>query len=120
MQEVKQNKFADGRHRRREGHDVLFIFDSPYGSIALDKDSLDSSLELGALTRRRFSKSEGVLVTAPSEPLLDANAAAEVLSLKPTWLLQQARERRLPHYRFGKYIRFDPNQLREAMEVKPW
>ena len=46
-----------------------------------------------------------------ASPLLDANAAARLLGVPPRWLLAQARDRRVPHQRLGRYVRFDPDEL---------
>lgn len=43
--------------------------------------------------------------------LLDADATALRLSVDRSWLLRGARERRLPFYRLGKYVRFDPEEI---------
>jgi excisionase family DNA binding protein len=44
-------------------------------------------------------------------PLIDAKAAGELLGVPHTWLLAQARERRIPHHRLGHYVRFNPEDL---------
>ena len=44
--------------------------------------------------------------------LIDAKAASRLLGVPHTWLLAQARERRIPHHRLGHYVRFDPEDLR--------
>ena len=41
-----------------------------------------------------------------AEPLLDANAAAKLLSVRPSWVYDAAREHRIPHLRIGRHIRF--------------
>jgi excisionase family DNA binding protein len=46
-------------------------------------------------------------------PLIDAKAASELLGVPYTWLLAQARERRIPHHRLGHYVRFNPDDLRD-------
>lgn len=46
-------------------------------------------------------------------PLLDAAAAAELLSVPKTWLLAEARAGRVPHIRLGRYVRFDRDELIE-------
>jgi len=43
--------------------------------------------------------------------MLDARAAGQQLGVPPTWLLAQARARKVPHRRFGKYVRFDPSDV---------
>lgn len=37
--------------------------------------------------------------------------AAEALGVDASWLLRGARERTVPHVRFGKYVRFDREEL---------
>lgn len=43
---------------------------------------------------------------ALSEPLLDATAAAELLSVRPSWVYEVVRAGRLPHLKIGRHIRF--------------
>lgn len=43
--------------------------------------------------------------------LIDAKAASKLLGVPYTWLLAQARERKIPHHRLGHYVRFDPDDL---------
>ncbi len=40
------------------------------------------------------------------EPLLDAAAAAELLSVKPSWVYDAARSGSVPHIRIGRHVRF--------------
>lgn len=44
-------------------------------------------------------------------PLLDAKAAAQLLGVPSSWVLAQARADRIPHVRFGRYVRFDGEEL---------
>lgn len=51
----------------------------------------------------------------PAEPpsgLVDADAAADLLGVPKTWVLAQARAERIPYVRLGRYVRFEPDQLR--------
>jgi excisionase family DNA binding protein len=40
------------------------------------------------------------------EPLLDADAVAQLLSVKPSWIYEAVRSRRIPHVKIGRHIRF--------------
>ncbi|HEX3854968.1 MAG TPA: helix-turn-helix domain-containing protein, partial [Polyangiaceae bacterium] len=56
--------------------------------------------------------------------LIDAKAAGKLLGVPYTWLLTQARERKIPHHRLGHYVRFDPDELKQwlsetRIEVDP-
>ncbi|MGA2322126.1 MAG: helix-turn-helix domain-containing protein [Solirubrobacteraceae bacterium] len=54
--------------------------------------------------------------THPFSPLIDAKAASQLLGVPHTWLLAQARERRIPHHRLGHYVRFNPEDLQEWLK----
>jgi excisionase family DNA binding protein len=47
------------------------------------------------------------------EPLLDAAQAAEMLSVRPSWVADAARSGHLPCVRIGKHVRF----LRSDLEA---
>lgn len=49
--------------------------------------------------------------SGPAE-LLDAEGAGLLLDLPKSWLLAEARAGRIPHVRFGRYVRFEPDVLR--------
>jgi excisionase family DNA binding protein len=44
--------------------------------------------------------------------LVDAAAAAALLGVPRSWVLAQARAQRIPHVRLGRYVRFEPDELR--------
>lgn len=48
-----------------------------------------------------------------NEPLLKAEAAAELLAVKPSWIYEAVRDGRLPHVKIGRHIRF----LRSDLEA---
>jgi hypothetical protein len=52
-----------------------------------------------------------------SSHLLDAKAAGELLGVPATWLLAQARKDAVPHFRLGKYVRFDGRDLVRWLET---
>jgi excisionase family DNA binding protein len=57
------------------------------------------------------------------ERLLTAVEAGGLLGVNPRWLLAEARERRVPHHRLGRQVRFSEAQIREilaATEVRPY
>lgn len=45
------------------------------------------------------------------EPLLDAQAAADSLSLHPKTLMRMARKHQVPAFRVGRYWRFRASQI---------
>jgi excisionase family DNA binding protein len=52
----------------------------------------------------------------PPALLLDTEGAAEYLNLPKSWVAAEVRAGRMPHVRFGRYVRFDPNDLRAYVE----
>jgi excisionase family DNA binding protein len=50
---------------------------------------------------------------ALAEPLLDAAAAARLLSVRPSWIYEAVRAGRVPHLKIGRHIRFLRSDLEE-------
>src|SRR5262249_46213386 len=60
----------------------------------------------GALERLQKARLDAV-----TAPLIDAEAAGDLLNVPHTWILEQARHDRIPHVRLGRYVRFDADAL---------
>lgn len=61
--------------------------------------------------------------TIAREPLINAEAAATLLSVPASWVLAEARAGRIPHVRLGKYVRFDADELQAWWMTRrqgPW
>ena len=55
--------------------------------------------------------------------LVDARGAAAMLGVPASWVMAEARADRIPHVRLGRYVRFDPDELREWWRSRrrgPW
>jgi excisionase family DNA binding protein len=52
------------------------------------------------------------------EPLLDSEQVAKILGVEPGYVYSQARAKKIPSVRFGKYRRFCPVQLKKWIERK--
>jgi len=69
----------------------------------------------GMAASRRFERHEEQLELTPrielSEPLLRPEDAAELLSVKVSWIYEACRTGRLPHLRVGKHLRFTRSEL---------
>ena len=101
---------------------TVVVLSSPYGPIALTIDQLHSARargsELGADVRAAdIVRDDASGAERPC--LVDAREVARLFGIAPTWLLQRARERRIPHYRAGKHVRFDPDEVREFLAEMP-
>ena len=46
-------------------------------------------------------------------PLIDAAAAADLLGVPRSWVMDAARHDRIPNIRIGRYRRFDRDELLE-------
>jgi excisionase family DNA binding protein len=56
-------------------------------------------------------------------PLLDAEAAAQLLAVPKSWVLAEARNDRIPHVRLGRYVRFEGDELTAWWQSRrrgPW
>lgn len=48
--------------------------------------------------------------------LLDVDSAASYLGVTPRWVRRAVAERRIPHVKVGRYVRFDPADLKAYLE----
>jgi excisionase family DNA binding protein len=46
-----------------------------------------------------------------TDRFLTADGAAELLNVPASWVLREARHDRIPHFKVGRYVRFDPDEL---------
>ena len=95
----------------------LVVLSTDFGPIAISADEFD-------VARRRADamfagKSNTVTANSANTPLLDAEAIAKLFHLSATWFLARARENQIPHVRIGKYVRFDPYEVRTFLNEKP-
>jgi excisionase family DNA binding protein len=51
------------------------------------------------------------VVTTTRGPLLDVDAVAEALGVTPRHIRRLVAERRIPFFKVGKFVRFDPGAL---------
>lgn len=73
----------------------------------------NGALELEALASALAPLLAAHLAPAPlePEPLIDSDAAGELLGVPASWVRAQARAGRIPHVRLGHYVRFDRAEL---------
>lgn len=98
------------KDEKRSIEETLLIIDTAIGLIALNyKDAIEAQ-----------NRGRSIIDTAPlTEPhvrndeLLDAHSIANRFNMDAAWFLCQARQGRIPHIRMGKYVRFDPTEIRQ-------
>lgn len=95
------------------------VLATPFGPAALTVAELRDGISRASVLLQVdiASSAEG---ETTSERLLDANEAGLLLGVKPSWLLQKVRERRVSCVKLGRYIRFDVKKLIGELEQKPW
>lgn len=99
-------------------HSALIIVDTPFGVAAIAGEQLAAALELASQLTGANGKNP-CQVSNEGVRLMTADAASAVLGVPATWLLQRARERRIPFIQLGKYVRFDVGQIRAEMTKEP-
>lgn len=50
-------------------------------------------------------------------PLLDAEAVAQLLGQKRSWVYDEVQAGRLPHIRLGRSLRFRPEDIEHVVEA---
>lgn len=99
--------------------ELIIVVSTPIGTIALTKEELSTARTRAAsLLNDPMSTPKDDQVSRPTT-LLDARAIAELFDMDPTWFLTRAREDRIPHIQFGKYVRFNPTEIRAFFERNP-
>jgi hypothetical protein len=99
---------------KSENLSSLFVFQMPSGEfLALSQDQFEEARALG-------QRITGVAMVAANdgsvEPLLSAQDMAIRTSVPATWFLEQARLKKIPHLKLGKYPRFLFSEVCEACE----
>lgn len=51
-----------------------------------------------------------------NQNLISIKELAEKLSVKPSWLYQRTRTGQIPHFKVGKYVRFDETEVWEWLK----
>jgi excisionase family DNA binding protein len=54
--------------------------------------------------------------TALGRPLLDTDAVAAALCVTPRHIQRLVSERRIPHVKVGRFVRFDPDELKSWLD----
>lgn len=98
---------------------VLVYLPEPIGWIALTPDALREAQRLAAASLGA-EKRQGESIQGPEHSeCVSAEEAAQVLGVDASWLLRQARLRKIPFVAAGKYRRFDVAALRAHLAKGP-
>lgn len=79
--------------------------------LALDRDQFERALRRGD---EFMPPSAGPAGAGSNEPLLTAAEIAEQSGIPKSWFERQARERRIPHRKLGRYVRFVLAEVTES------
>lgn len=77
-------------------------------TIAELPELIGALAEAQAIAQRRLLVPDSAPTGRDADELLDAAAMAARLAIQPSWLLDMARQGRVPCVRLGKYVRFRP------------
>jgi excisionase family DNA binding protein len=66
--------------------------------------------------KRAGAASSSDASSALGRPLLDTEAVAAALCVTPRHIQRLVSERRIPHVKVGRFVRFDPDELRSWLE----
>jgi hypothetical protein len=98
---------------------VLFYLPEPVGWIALTPEALrDAQLRARESIGLPERSEQGAKRKEPNE-CVSAEEAARALGVEASWLNRQARLRRVPFLKVGKYNRFDVDALRAHLAKGP-
>jgi hypothetical protein len=98
---------------------LLFHLPEPVGWIALTPDALrEAQTRASEAIGPRNVSDEPVRRSEPREHVT-AQEAARALGVDASWLMRQARLRRVPFLKVGKYNRFDIDALRTHLAKGP-
>jgi hypothetical protein len=124
-QEVLEQQRTQQRAMRRDGvrpnrnrasehyagiDDAIIVIPLPgFGTLRLPREVFEQHLQCAPISPA---------AEAAPRKLIDAEQLEEITGVPATWWASQARERRLPFHKFGKYVRFDINEVFESDEFK--
>lgn len=84
----------------------------PVGWIALTPDALREAQERAREAIGTEPPRNGSATRAETRECVGAEEAARALGVEASWLMRQARMRKVPFLKVGKYNRFDVDALR--------
>lgn len=94
--------------------DISVIFETPFGLVALTLNQVSEGLDAARdLAPDAAHTEDGRSLERPVHRLVDAVSIANLFDMDSTWFLTRARENRIPYVGIGKYVRFDPVEIRD-------
>ena len=109
MSEESPNIIPIKKHEQSAGPDIL-------ARLEKMEDSFLTGLQEIRAVKSELKKREDSV--SGLEKLLDAKAVAELLGEKEQWVYRQAKAKKIPSVKLGKYWKFSPSQLQKWLERK--
>jgi excisionase family DNA binding protein len=53
-----------------------------------------------------------------NQNLIGIKTMAEILDVPESWIYSRTRTREIPHYKVGKYVKFNESEVMEWLKVK--
>ena len=97
------------KHQQSAGDDILARLEK------LEDSFITGLQEIRAVKSELKKQADSI---SGLEKLLDAKAVADLLGEKERWVYQQAKAKKIPSIKLGKYWKFSPSQLQKWLEKK--
>src|SRR5690348_5030568 len=98
---------------------LLVYLPEPVGWIALTPDALREARTLAIEVIGSRAEGEPAARRSEARACVTAEEAARALGVETSWLMRQARMRKVPFLKVGKYRRFDVDALRVHLAKGP-
>lgn len=95
--------------------DVLIPFNGSW--LVLSQEQLGEAMLRGREIAGQLPQQP--CIEAAQDRVLDADGMQTETGIPASWFLEQARQKKVPHVRAGKYVRFRLNEVLEALSIEP-
>lgn len=89
----------------------------PFGNLTLVLT--ESEFQEARVRGEQFAAVNSQTTEVPTyDRVLDAKGMSEITGIPDTWFLDQARQKKIPCIRAGRYVRFNESEILKVLSVK--